>query len=329
MLRRRPRAVAIRLALAVAWAALPAQLGAAPALAIGADAGTSELSSWLSDTAARALQAAEPDNDLAAGAREGLNRSVSRAFSGLQQIGPAWLRRVEVDLRFQEDLEIAYDVAVTQPLLRSWQGRDRLWLRGQLRHEPAGRSLSDLGLFYRHRLLGRDFTLGVNGAVEEGRLLDYERFALGTTVRSRRLRVPRLAVRRRSGPGPRRTRSAGPPARRLRPRRRRQLAQTALGEGRSAKPLAGGGQQRPGVGKQRSEPQAETAAAAGGRGRHQQRRRGPVLVRETALQDPARRQRIGGACGDFVRQRPDQPSSRPTMIPMAKNSQCSGERVRR
>jgi hypothetical protein len=113
-----------------------------------------------------------------------LNRGVSRAFSGLQQIGPAWLRRVEVDLRFQEDLEIAYDVAVTQPLLRPWQGRDRLWLRGQLSHEPAGRSLSDLGLFYRHRLLGRDLTLGVNGAVEEGRLLDYQRFALGTTVRS-------------------------------------------------------------------------------------------------------------------------------------------------
>ena len=184
MLRRRPRAVAIRLALAVAWAALAAQLGATPALAIAADAGTSELSSWLSDTAARALQAAEPDNDLAAGLREGLNRGVSRAFSGLQQTGPAWLRRVEVDLRFQEDLEIAYDVAVTQPLLRAWQGRDRLWLRGQLRHEPAGRSLSDLGLFYRHRLLGRDVTLGVNGAVEEGPLLDYERFALGTTVRS-------------------------------------------------------------------------------------------------------------------------------------------------
>ena len=186
MLRRSPRAVAIRLALAVAWVALPAQLvGAGPAGAIGLDAGRPGLSSWLSDTAAHALQAAEPDNDLAAGAREGLNRGVARAFVALQQIGPAWLRRVEVDLTFQEDLQVAYDIAVTQPLLRSWQGPDRLWLRGQFRHEPAGRSLSDLGLFYRHHLLGQDLTLGVNGGVEDRGLLDYERFALGSSVRSR------------------------------------------------------------------------------------------------------------------------------------------------
>jgi hypothetical protein len=186
MLRRKPRAVAIRLALAVAWVALLPQLvGAAPAGAVGPDPGSSEFSSWLSDTAARALQAAEPDNDLAAGAREGLNRGLSRAFLGLQQIGPAWLRRAEVDLVFREDLQIAYDVALTQPLLRSGQGRDRLWLRGQFRHEPAGGNLSDLGLFYRQRLLGEEMTLGVNGALEDRQLLDYERFALGTIVRSR------------------------------------------------------------------------------------------------------------------------------------------------
>ena len=72
MLRRSPRAVAIRLALAVAWVALPAQLvGAGPAGAIGLDTGRPGLSSWLSDTATHALQAAEPDNDLAAGRARG------------------------------------------------------------------------------------------------------------------------------------------------------------------------------------------------------------------------------------------------------------------
>src|SRR5918994_4183094 len=185
MLRRRPQAVAIRLALAAAWLVVPAPVaGPSPALANTGAAGPTGLSAWLSDTAARALRAAEPDNDLAAGSRAALNHSVKSAFLGLQQVGPAWLRRVTLDIRFQDDSQVAYDIAATQPLLRSWQHGDRLWLRGHVMHDPGGRNVGDLGLFYRPPLLDGDLTLGVNGAVEDRWLLDYRRFGVGATAQS-------------------------------------------------------------------------------------------------------------------------------------------------
>jgi hypothetical protein len=184
MLRQRPQAVAIRLALAAAWLVVPAPVaGPASALANTAAAGPTGLSAWLSDTAAGALRAAEPDNDPAAGGRAALNHSVKSAFLGLQQVGPAWLRRVTLDLRFQDDSQVAYDIAAIQPLLRSGHG-DRLWLRGHLMHDPGGRDVGDLGLFYRPRLLDGDLTLGVSGAVEDRWLLDYRRFGVGATARS-------------------------------------------------------------------------------------------------------------------------------------------------
>jgi len=183
MLRRRPRAVAIRLALASACS-LAAIVGSAPARAGVAGATSPELS-WLSDTAARALQAAEPDNDPAAAGREALNRGLAAGFQKLRQAGPAWLGRFTIDVRLQQDLETTYDITATQPLLRSWQQGDRLWLRGHLRHETVGRSLGDLGLFYRQRVLGEDLTLGVSGAVDDHWRLDQQRLTIGTTMRSR------------------------------------------------------------------------------------------------------------------------------------------------
>ena len=185
MCRRRPQAVAIRLALAAAW--LPVLMpvaGPAPARASIGGVGPSGLSAWLSDTAARALRAAEAENDLAAGGRAALNHSVRSAFLGLQEVGPAWLGRVTLDLRFQDDSRIAYDIAAVQPLLRSWQHGDRLWLRGHFRHDPSGRDVGDLGLFYRPRLPDGDLTLGVSGAVEDRWLLGYRRFGVGATARS-------------------------------------------------------------------------------------------------------------------------------------------------
>ena len=184
MLRRRPRAVALRLAPAVAWLVVMV-VGSAPARATVTAAGATELSTWLSDTAARALLAAEPDNDLATAGREVLNRGISRAFQTLQRTGPAWLSRFRIDVRLQEDLQTTYDITAIQPLLRTWQEGDRLWLRGHFRHETVGRSLGDLGLFYRQRLLGEDLTLGLSGAVEDRRLLDQQRVTVSTTMRSR------------------------------------------------------------------------------------------------------------------------------------------------
>jgi len=168
MQRRRPQAVSLRLAPAAAWllAATPV-VDASQALAEALPGDAPGLQAWAADTTARALQAAERDNDPAAGAREVLNRSVSLGVLGLQTLGPSWLRRVTFKLDFQEELRPRYDVVATQPLLRSWRRGTLLWLRGHLAHDPGGPLAGDLGLHYRPNLPGDELTLSVGGLIED------------------------------------------------------------------------------------------------------------------------------------------------------------------
>ncbi len=98
----------------------------APALAQLAPFGSPKLGSWLADTAAQALRVAAPDNDLAAGGIAALNRSIASGIDGLRQIGPAWMQGVTVDLRFNENLQAAYEITATQPLFRTGSEQDRL-----------------------------------------------------------------------------------------------------------------------------------------------------------------------------------------------------------
>lgn len=186
MVRCRSRAVSARHVLSVALLlVVPAVVGAAaPALAASTQAAPPGLGAWLADTGAHALRAAEPDNDAAAGGGEALNRGIRSGFSGLQQTGPTWMRRVTVDLRYRDDRQAASDVTVTQPLIRSWDDGDRLWLQSGLTRDPGGWTGSRLGLYYRPGVTDDDLTLAVTGTVEDHWLQDYQRFGIGTELRS-------------------------------------------------------------------------------------------------------------------------------------------------
>ena len=186
MSRRRPRAVALRLAPAAAWLLAAAPLvGASHAAAEAVPADTAGLQAWAAETIDRARQAAGPDNDGAASAREVLNRSVSLGVLGLQALGPDWLRRFTVDLEFQEELRPRYDVVATQPLLRSGRRGTLLWLRGHLAQAPDGPVVGDLGLHYRPRLPDHELTLSLTGLVEDHGALDYRRYGVVVAARSR------------------------------------------------------------------------------------------------------------------------------------------------
>jgi hypothetical protein len=185
MHRRRLQAVWIRLAPAAVWllAAAPV-IGAPPAQADAFPADMAGLEAWAADATARALQAAQPDNDATAGLREILNRSVSLGVLGVRQLGPDWLRRFTLDVEFEEDLRPRYDVVAIQPLLRSWRRGDLLWLRGHVRHDPSGPLAADLGMYYRPSLAGHDLTLSLGGLVEDHGILDYQRYGVVAALRS-------------------------------------------------------------------------------------------------------------------------------------------------
>jgi hypothetical protein len=183
MVRRRQRTFARRLAPAAAWLLAVVPLIGLTASA-RADADLPELSFWASETTARALQAAEPENDPTAGVRELLNRSARLGLQGLQQTGPDWLRRFSFDLTFAETLEPGYDVAATQPLLRSWRRGDLLWLRGHVGQGAGGPLVGDIGLHYRPPVLERELTLSLSGLIEDHGLLDYQRFGIAAALRS-------------------------------------------------------------------------------------------------------------------------------------------------
>jgi hypothetical protein len=170
-------------------AALTAVGAPASALAIPVAARPPGLSAWLADTGAHALQAAAPDNDLAAAGRDGLNRSLQPGLARLQQSGPPWLRRVSVDVDYRDGRPAGYDLGATEPLLQTAADGDRLWLGEHFTHDPAGQTGGNLALYYRPHLLDQDLTLAVTGRVENHWLQDYQRFGIGTSVRSDRFEL--------------------------------------------------------------------------------------------------------------------------------------------
>ncbi len=175
----RPRAVSARHAFfAVPLLAILASIGGAPpALAALTGSSPPGLGSWPADTG-HALQTADPDDDFAAGGPETPNRTVP----GLQRSGPAWLRQVTGDVGYQDRLQPAYDVAAIQPLLRSWDQGDRLWLRGDFTRDTGGSTGRNLGLYYRPGVLDEDLTLALSGTVENHWLQDYQRYRVGTEL---------------------------------------------------------------------------------------------------------------------------------------------------
>ncbi len=170
-------------------AALTAVGAPASALAIPVSARPPGLSAWLADTGAHALQAAAPDNDPAAAGHAGPNRSIQHGLARLQPSGPPWLRRVSVDVSYRDGLRAAYDIGATEPLLRTAAHGDRLWVGEHFTHDPAGQTGGDLALHYRPHLLDQDLTLTVSGRVENHWLQDYQRFGIGTSVRSDRFEL--------------------------------------------------------------------------------------------------------------------------------------------
>ena len=186
MLRCGPRAVSPRHAFfATSLLFILALVGSAPpALAAPIAGSPPGPGGWLADTGAHALQAAGADNDPAAGGRAALTRGVAAGPLGLQRRGPAWLRQVTVDVQDEDGRRPAYDVAAIQPLLRSWGGGDRLWLRGRISHNSGGSAGGNLALYYRPGVRDEDLTLALSGTVENHWLQDYQRYRAGTELHS-------------------------------------------------------------------------------------------------------------------------------------------------
>jgi hypothetical protein len=160
-----------------------------PVLAVPAAATAPGLSAWLTATGAHAVQAAAPDDDLAAGGRKAVNRSLQPGLAGLRPGGPPRLRRVSLDVGDQRGLQAAYDLGASEPLLRTHAQGERLWRGEHLTRDPAGQTGGDLALTYRPPVLDQDLTLAVSGQLENHWLQDYRRFGIGTSVRSDRFEL--------------------------------------------------------------------------------------------------------------------------------------------
>jgi hypothetical protein len=152
---------------------------AAACLASDARATQIDLVRWFSAAAAPALQVAAPANDPALASRELLNRSLAGAFAQAQQVGPAWLTRVRLDLSFDPAFQPRYALAATQPLLTSARHAAAIDLHGRVAHDASGRTGGDLGLRYRGRWRHRDVSLGVQGGVDDRWREELQRFSLG------------------------------------------------------------------------------------------------------------------------------------------------------
>lgn len=173
--RRRARSLRAGIALAAAIV-----LGAVPAGADPLPLLSPAVQSWLQGTAARALEAAEPDNDLHVGGVAMLNRSLQSGLDIADRLAPRWLQRVDAGVRFDRDLHAAYRLATVQPVVRVDGGRHVVDLQARFAYEPTGATTSRLGLGYHG--VGPDETLdaSLRGGLEQK--TDYERYILETEL---------------------------------------------------------------------------------------------------------------------------------------------------
>jgi len=124
-------------------------LGAVPARADYALLGAPEVQSWLQTTAAHALKAAQPDNDLHVGSIAALNRTLRDGLALLDRLAPAWGQRVDVALRFDHDLRASYRVGTVHPVVRVGGGDHVVDLEARLDYRPNGATRSRVGIGYR------------------------------------------------------------------------------------------------------------------------------------------------------------------------------------
>lgn len=124
-------------------------LVAAPARAGYAPLDSPEVRTWLQNTAAHALEAADPADDLHVGGIAALNRTLRSGLAALDQVAPPRLQRVDVGLRFDRDLRAAYRLATVQPVVRVGGGHHLIDLEARLDYDQAGTTSSRIGIGYR------------------------------------------------------------------------------------------------------------------------------------------------------------------------------------
>lgn len=151
-------------------------LAAAPAHAGYASLASPAVRNWLQHTAAHALKAAEPDNDLHVGGIAALNRSLRSGLDLVDRLAPPWLQRVDVGVRFDDDLQADYRLATVQPVARVNGGRHVVDLEARLAYDPTGATSSRVGIGYHRVGAGDAIDAGLRGGLEQK--TDHERYLL-------------------------------------------------------------------------------------------------------------------------------------------------------
>lgn len=151
-------------------------LGALPARAGYASLASPELRNWLQDTAAHALKAAEPDNDLHVGGIAALNRSLRSGLDVLDRLAPPRLQRVDLAVRFDHDLQANYRLATVQPIVHVHGGRHVVDLEARFAYDPAGQTSSRFGVGYRRDGADDPLDARLRGGIDQK--TDYERYIL-------------------------------------------------------------------------------------------------------------------------------------------------------
>jgi hypothetical protein len=162
-----------------ALACMPQRAAATPLPAPAAAPAT-----WLARSAAQALQVAEREESVSAGAAALLNQSFANGFGELRRHAPDWLRGVDLRIEFREDFSTRYELCTVETLLDRPTADDRVQAEGRLVYDPAGLTSGQVGLRYERRIASEPVALGLQGSLEDRWLSDYQRLAVDAELQS-------------------------------------------------------------------------------------------------------------------------------------------------
>lgn len=153
-----------------------------PATAEPVPLGSPALWNWVTNTTANALKVAESHRDLTAAGLFALNRGFNSSLDGLREVGPRWLRRIDVDMTFRNDLSTSYRLTAAQPLFHAPSDDTMLEARGHLTYDAAGQTRGQLALSYDGRLREQPFEIDVFAGLQDNWASDDRSYTFGGNI---------------------------------------------------------------------------------------------------------------------------------------------------
>lgn len=147
-----------------------------PADATPAPLGSPALYHWLTNTAARALQASDAEDDLSQGGLLAANSGATSGLDQLEALVPAWLANVDARFSVTADLDTRYGLSADRLIFHDERQDLQITAFGSVDVDQSGRRAGEAGISIETPLAGDPLEVDVAAGLQQEWLRERERY---------------------------------------------------------------------------------------------------------------------------------------------------------